>query len=469
MLIDIRLISDQPSPMALGSVKSRRAKDIPTSDSATLSQLAASALRSLHTLFALAHASQIPILISSVIEWIDNYCSGELWITLQEGDDNDLVSWLSGVMTTQWVEEAYRATVVQYWSSQILSYDATNSSSSEKATRLVSIVTRLLRSEVNMIGLSVGQILSHLTSVLVRRSAGGLDDDYQGEVIKAIGALARSRIDQANDIVVDLIAVVQTTRNGTGERKELTSAGKVRGTKILIRAIAEVLTKARLSEGRPVISSRETIKANGNGNGHRTTKRHRIEPETMRDSLWLLNDPSSTLRLDYGRVLLSYLAVELDSTLDCADFFAEFYAAAYQLAFTTSLGSTASSLARISSRRSTRSRRSSTNSTRSLISSSVATPLDYALLAELVRSALSKPSYDALVQGVPMLLKMERDADSIASSEEVAIDQVRERRKAVKEIVAGGLIIGTTWRCREVEKIGQEVRISFLTLDSRSW
>jgi hypothetical protein len=70
----------------------------------------------------------------------------------------------------------------------------------------------------------------------------------------------------------------------------------------------------------------------------------------------------------------------------------------------------------------------------------------------------------SLLKGFPVLVALERNGLELERTEDedvVGGDNIDERRKAISEIVANGLIaVGLTWKCAEVEKIGQEVRLS---------
>lgn len=67
----------------------------------------------------------------------------------------------------------------------------------------------------------------------------------------------------------------------------------------------------------------------------------------------------------------------------------------------------------------------------------------------------------SLLKGLPVLLALERDGLALDRTEDedvVGGDNIGERKKAISEIVANGLIaVGITWKCEEVESIGQTV------------
>jgi hypothetical protein len=275
--------------------------------------------------------------------------------------------------------------VVHYFSEQILltNSEGTPTASVDKSYKLVEILSRLLRSPLELVGMNTGTILGHLTSVLVRRSAKGLEDDYTMSITTTIISLNHKAPDQVNDIVGDIIEVIKSVRGGGGVTNDMTGASKVRAVKILLKTIKEVLKDKRKGEGRPRVTSRGTLTLNGsNGKAAAATKRYRVTPETIQDSIFLLNDPSTTLRIEYARLLLSYLTEEmtlqanLEDNSDSTTFFAAFYSAVYELAFNTSLTNSSpksSALSRAASRRSFASsksaRRGSTASLRSLTSS----------------------------------------------------------------------------------------------------
>lgn len=296
-------------------------------------------------------------LLQTTSLWLDSYSSGQLWIG-DEGDQ-DFIEWLTSSILG-FAGDAYRAVVVHYFSEQVLlaNSEGTSSASVDKSFKLVEILSRLLRTSLNLMGLNTGTILGHLTSVLVRRSAKGLEDDYTTLVTTAVISLSHKSRGQVNDIVGDIIEAIKSIRgrDSGGAANDMTTAAKVRAVKLLLKLIKEVLKDKKSSE-RPKVTSKGTITRNGNGNANgdangtgngkmnsaASTKRHRVTPETIQDSIFLLNDPSTTLRVDYARLLLSYLTQEmtdqsnLEDNSDSTAFFAELYSAIHELAFNTSL------------------------------------------------------------------------------------------------------------------------------------
>lgn len=221
-------------------------------------------------------------------------------------------------------------------------------------------------------------------------------------------------------------------------------------------------------------------------------QRNRVSPRTFEKSLFLLTVGDSILRSEYVRAVVVYLETELDyKSLECrstlppelSSFWRSLHSTCFHLATSPNLASPASSssssrpttadqshpLARVRSQRSLRGMSvDSTNSSRpptintSFHSSSPcgpAAPFDYSSIRYLLEACHRLGSTTALLEGVPMLLALDREAEEWSKGSG-GRETSNERMQATREMVAGTIReIGKTWRVREVERIGQDVSV----------
>jgi hypothetical protein len=108
---------------------------------------------------------------------------------------------------------------------------------------------------------------------------------------------------------------------------------------------------------------------------------------------------------------------------------------------------------------STTSSRPPTIITTSLAPSGPASPLDYSSIARLLKTSHSIGSATAVLEGVPMLLALDRSAEEWIRGID-GREKSNERAQAIREIVGFSLRqIGKTWRVREIEQLGQDVSL----------
>lgn len=235
-------------------------------------------------------------------------------------------------------------------------------------------------------------------------------------------------------------------------------------------------------DGRPI------MRVSGSG------RRHRISPEVFQQSLFLLSDASPLLRIEYQKALLVYVGGEMeiaasidkedtpafDPSKDAALFLSELHASIFELSTTTSVTSIPTSLYRVPSTKVSTTKLSSSGNSRKSSTSSAASkgkskrllpdlPLvaDYIGLQSVIVALQSRGSALAVLSGVPMLLALEKKAESMV--DEGDSKDLRERCQACREIVINGLLaIAKTWEMEDLSEIGEKVITFQVSLLSRS-
>ncbi|GAA5957384.1 hypothetical protein JCM21900_006882 [Sporobolomyces salmonicolor] len=213
-----------------------------------------------------------------------------------------------------------------------------------------------------------------------------------------------------------------------------------------------------------------------------TGQRNRVSPRTFEKSLFLLTEGNAILRGEYARAAVTYLERELDvegagqtATLspDLASFWRQLHTAIYTLATSPSLSSASSAshqdlvhnsnhpLTGVHSQRSLRrlsipSADSPAVSAPPSTTSYPVTSYDYSSLLSLVRAAQRRASPSAVLEGVPVLLALDRAAAAWDEGGE-GREKSGERAQATRETAAAGLReVGQAWGVKEVEQIAEE-------------
>lgn len=217
--------------------------------------------------------------------------------------------------------------------------------------------------------------------------------------------------------------------------------------------------------------------------------RNRVSPRTFEKSLFLLTVGDSTLRAEYVRATIVYLEKELDvrglestTTLppDLAYFWKSLHSNCYTLATAPSLSATHQAppatanpadlthpLTRVRSQRSLRGLSLDSTISRPTINtnnlsppSGPASPFDYSSILHLLQAVHRLNSSTALLEGVPMLITLDRQAAEWETGSN-GRERSGERAQATREVAAATITqIGRTWRINEVEQIGREVSLS---------
>ncbi|GAA5923296.1 uncharacterized protein JCM15063_003600 [Sporobolomyces koalae] len=222
-------------------------------------------------------------------------------------------------------------------------------------------------------------------------------------------------------------------------------------------------------------------------------KRNRVSPRAYEKSVFLLTVGDSVLRSEYVRATIVYLEQELDvheiergTTLppDLTYFWKSLYTNCFILATAPSLSAAIGSGGRISERPidlthpltrvrsqrslrgmsldSTASRPPTITTTNSVTPTGPALPFDYSSLAALLRVAQRVQSATSVLEGVPMLLALDRAAEEWERGTN-GREQSLERGQATRETAALALRqVGRTWQVSEVEQIGREALESML-------
>ena len=467
-------------------------------------QLAQLAVTSFRTLTAMSHGTQLVTKLAAIGGWLDTYNSGKAW------ENSKFVEWV-GTSSVSASAVHYRAGVVGWWADQVAQGGAGEAASSPKTATLLRTLSAILRSSTNLVGLGVGNILSRLSSVLVRRETSTPNDPLSSILISTIAALASQTyyVDQINDMVSDLVEVLRSVTRSVGSASSLTTDQRSRVGRSLMAAIVAVLREAKepfsqpdpqsgagSTQRPPLLEGEVTVRGNGvhlNGGeqGIRSKKessssvhrprRNPVSPEVMQESLAVLTDADPALRLAYAQALVEYVSHEMpigapapiDGPIinpdhELANFLQELHASIYDLATSLALATSPASLvvggaltgdstpANTSSPPGTQlsSRRNS-----HAVPGATVSPEDLAALAELAGTVQARGSVQGVLTGLPMLLALYADAPRWEA--ELELEQVEQKIKGAREVaVAGVLAAAQRWNVVEVEDAAEQARLA---------
>lgn len=195
--------------------------------------------------------------------WLDRHKGGELW------EDKSFIDWL-GTSCISASPVQYRASVVGWWVEQVVEIDDTYAT--PKSETLLHTLSHILRGPTSLVGLGIGGVLAHLTSLVVQRSSLDSEDTLTEPLLATISSLASSHVyyvDQLNDVVSDLIDAVRSVRVGGGVAARLNEEERTRAVRQLVGALGQVLIEAEKgdNEVKVAVPVANGIKASTNGNG----------------------------------------------------------------------------------------------------------------------------------------------------------------------------------------------------------
>jgi hypothetical protein len=242
----------------------------------TQAEISQAAISSFRTLVQHANGPQLGIVVEVLCAWLDR--SSDRW------SQRD---WVSGLLEgmAAWGGVQYRFVLPSTLAELLLTL-GDDSQDDVKRTTLLAALTRLLDSQLSLIGLSPSTLLGSLLTLLLRRPSP--------DVLGAIGALAGKVYykDQSIDFVEEILGRL----DGAGGPDRLLA---------LLDATKVVLASGK---GGAESSGRTTV-------GERNT----VPPEVVGQAIHLLSHPSPAVRSAYASLLASYISRELPSGDEGAD------------------------------------------------------------------------------------------------------------------------------------------------------
>ncbi|RDB22539.1 Protein EFR3 [Hypsizygus marmoreus] len=195
---------------------------------------------------------------------------------------------------------------------------------------LAAMATTVFNSPTPLVNLSTSDIISNLTTLLLRRIESDPDDTLLPAVVECISSLGRHVYysDQIQDLAGELInrLVLVEVQGVLGHGK----AGMAKGRTMAVRCLlAGLLGLIQASDRHGVENSQTSIAAAGPshqetskkdaGASERATRRTPVPPDIWQDTLSLICDKDHTIRADYCDALVFYLSEEMPKYGEFAD------------------------------------------------------------------------------------------------------------------------------------------------------
>ncbi|KAJ3573353.1 hypothetical protein NP233_g2488 [Leucocoprinus birnbaumii] len=285
-------------------------------------QVSDAALRALFSLLSHANSPQLGFIMQSTFDNLDKLAG---WSKIEH------CCWLAQRIA-DWAQYQYRY-VVPTWLVERLLENQNSTNTTPMHLALTAMITTVLNSPTRMINLSSSDILSNLTTVLVRRSSIDPEDPLIIPLEKCIASLGTHVYysDQIQDLAGELI-----NRLITAEIQGVLSNGKpgyLRARSAAIRAILaglsgliETANKSdAMTQNRPKSPSRSNSpqmtdhSSRDHAHDNRMPRRTRVPPDIWQDTLSLICDREIAVRMEYTTTLVYYISQEMPKYGDSAD------------------------------------------------------------------------------------------------------------------------------------------------------
>lgn len=301
------------------------------------------AMQCLKSIFIIPNRPQINAATVALLKFIfDKVSAGESVVELSEKGKHDS-GWAIAIykLISRWapVQDRYVILVVAV---DTLVHNPIKEDRMEQQVALISIIGSLLRSDINLIGLSVMDVLLGLVNQIrklfhpaagVSRSASAIDDTMGagGEGLasrrlivdrleRCIGDLATHvyYADQISDMILSVFARLRpaqspsTTSTPQGEKADANDAGPGASTQDLAESQPSIenyftYNKGRVSALRVIKNILSVANPKLKMSGHMNLSRSRVPLRVWEGTHWLLRDPDGEVRKAYVDAFCTWL------------------------------------------------------------------------------------------------------------------------------------------------------------------
>ncbi|KAF8517830.1 hypothetical protein JB92DRAFT_2904721 [Gautieria morchelliformis] len=284
-------------------------------------------LRAYHSLLERANAHQVSTILEAVFESANQE---QWWI------NQDFCHWFVQT-TTDWTQYQYRYAVPKKLVDRLVTLqDAPAPTPMHFA--LTRMINTVFTSPTPLVNLSTSGIISHLLSLLIRRTSINSMDKLLEPLVHCIAALGTHVYyqDQIYDLAEEVVGrLVSVQVNGLlGRGRSGTEQGREQGMRCILAALRGLLRTADRQEcaavpspstvsginktemlssspGQDTLSGSDADATPGNGVANVPSRRTRVSPEIWHDSLALLCEADFGVRADYARALVRFICIEV--------------------------------------------------------------------------------------------------------------------------------------------------------------
>ncbi|KAJ7129516.1 hypothetical protein C8R44DRAFT_776974 [Mycena epipterygia] len=282
----------------------------------SMSEVSSAALRALFSLLEHANGGQLGHIMRASLDTLDG--DAKNWAQVEH------CCWFAK-KTAEWAQYQYRYAIPTWLVERLVeNQDATTAAPMH--TALAAMVTAVFNSSTPLVNLSTSDIVSNLTTLLVRRASIHPDDGLLPALVECIASLGRHVYysdqiqDLAGEIINRLVAVeVQSGKQNRSQAIRCLLAGLIG----LIHAAEENETAKQLDDPPKrnrsssfKVSSPASQIANPELGAHAASRRTQVPPDIWQDTLSLLCDTDYAVRADYASGLVFYLENEIPALGD---------------------------------------------------------------------------------------------------------------------------------------------------------
>ncbi|KAJ7507965.1 hypothetical protein B0H11DRAFT_1969523 [Mycena galericulata] len=282
----------------------------------SMSEVSSAALRALFSLLEHANGAQLGHIMRASLDTLEDSKSSS-WGQIEH------CCWFSK-KTAEWAQYQYRY-AIPTWLVERLVENQEVTTAAPIHTALAAMVTAVFNSSTPLVNLSTSDIVSNLTTLLIRRASIHPDDSLLPALVECVASLGRHVYysDQIQDLAGEIInRLVAVEVQGAFNRGEENRSQAIR---CLIAGLLGLIHAAQENEGGKQlddppkrnrsssfkVSSPASQIANPELGAHAASRRTQVPPDIWQDTLSLLCDTDYAVRSDYASALVFYLVNEI--------------------------------------------------------------------------------------------------------------------------------------------------------------
>jgi hypothetical protein len=278
----------------------------------SLSDVAGSALSILRAMMTQSNGAQIGLIMQAAFNSLDR---------TDDWRKTDHCRWLAQA-GAEWAQYQHRYAVPTRLVERLL--ETPDSTSQPMHTALTSMVITVFTSPTPLVNISTSDVVSNLTSLVLRRTAVNPDDPLLPGLVESISSLgthvyyADQIQDLAGELISRLVTIESRSKSGVGNR------GRTQAIRALLAGLLGLVQAADVHSAKhtgeidgqkpPGISTVLLNQKDEAEHGHKRvhpSRRTKISPEVWQDTLMLLCDGDYAVRADYAQALVSYIDFEI--------------------------------------------------------------------------------------------------------------------------------------------------------------
>lgn len=272
-------------------------------------------LRAFALLLRHSIAAQIGLILQAAFETMDDQ---QLWNKVDQS------CWFVR-KACEWTQYQYRYAVPSRVVERLLETHDTPVSTAQQRT-LTKMLTTVFTSPIPLVNLSTSDIVSNLTTLVLRRVSVNLDDDLLPLLVESIGSLGTHVYysDQIQDLASELISrLVSVEVHGLPFLERDDNKRRSQAIRCLLAGLSGLILVAGAArkDDKSIMSPEPSflLSSGTSSPSPQALQRRRVSGEIWYETLSLLCDGDYAVRSDYAHTLVTYLRQELTKRGDSGD------------------------------------------------------------------------------------------------------------------------------------------------------